>query len=770
MPLDDAGSQPAANSRTERFIECFVRAVIAWRWPLLGLAAFAAAVCYVPAQQLELDRSIENMFAPGDPLLEPYHLLKRAFGANEVVLAAYVDPNLMTTTGLARLRGLAGQLEAVPGVAAVLSLAGEPFGDAIVDADNPLSRSLLELFEGYTVGADRQTAAVVCLLDQQAGVRQADVVDALGTIVARHDAGGTIVGEPVMVVDGFRLLDADGRRLGRVSLVLLVGVIVLLFRSLRWVAVPLAVVLVSITVTEGIVASSSWRLTMVSSMLASIVTIIAIATVVHLIVHFRELRAGGLGPRDALTRSGIELAAPIFWACATDAAGFGALIAAEVEPVHDFGWMMLIGSLVVLPALVTVVPGLALAGRFDADPRRAWGEDRLDLGLDRLSSWIEKRPRVLWSATALAGVLATLGCARLQVETDFTKNFRAESRVVRSYEFVENHLGGAGVWDILVPAPAVLDADFLDRLARLERELRGIKVLPGQPADDADPGLTKVLSVADALEAVTLGNLARIPLPALRESALRAALGQMEAQMPEFYHSLVARDPRDPGRSLVRVMLRSRERQESQAKQQLIADVERASQAAFPGAEVTGFFVLLTGLIQSTTSDQWLTFGLATTGILLMMLCAFRSPVLAVVAIVPNALPVFMVSGLLGWLGLKINMGSAMIAAASMGLSVDSSAHYITAYLALRSAGLGVHPAISAANRHVGRAMIFSTAALVAGFSALCFSNFVPTIYFGALMGLTMLGGLAGNLVVLPLLLAAVHRDRPRDGRMNTGG
>ncbi len=275
----------------------------------------------------------------------------------------------------------------------------------------------------------------------------------------------------------------------------------------------------------------------------------------------------------------------------------------------------------------------------------------------------------------------------------------------------------------------------------------------------AEPGLTKVLSVYDAVDAATLGNLSLIPLASLRDRAVRQALAQMEAQMPEFYRALVTRDPRDPGRSLVRVMLRSRERQESAAKQRLIADVEQASRSAFGETEVTGFFVLLTNLIQSTTRDQWLTFGLSTGGILLMMLCAFRSPVLAVVAIVPNTLPVFMVSGLLGWLGLKINMGSAMIAAASMGLSVDSSAHYITAYRELRAGGLGVHEALAAANHSVGRAMIFSTFALVVGFMALCWSEFVPTIYFGALMGLTMLGGMFGNLVVLPLLLAAVHRD-----------
>jgi hypothetical protein len=58
----------------------------------------------------------------------------------------------------------------------------------------------------------------------------------------------------------------------------------------------------------------------------------------------------------------------------------------------------------------------------------------------------------------------------------------------------------------------------------------------------------------------------------------------------------------------------------------------------------------------------------------------------------------------------------------------------------------------------VGRAVVFSTLALVVGFGTLCLSQFVPTIYFGVLVGLTMLGGLFGNLVVLPLLLILVDR------------
>jgi predicted RND superfamily exporter protein len=110
--------------------------------------------------------------------------------------------------------------------------------------------------------------------------------------------------------------------------------------------------------------------------------------------------------------------------------------------------------------------------------------------------------------------------------------------------------------------------------------------------------------------------------------------------------------------------------------------------------------------------------------------------------------------GLLGWLGLKINMGAAMIAAVSMGLSVDSSIHYIVSYRRARVAGKSVRESLEEVQSRVGRAMVLSTLALIVGFAVLCTSEFIPTVYFGALVSLAMLGGLAGNLVILPLLLS----------------
>src|SRR5690606_22639509 len=216
-------------------------------------------------------------------------------------------------------------------------------------------------------------------------------------------------------------------------------------------------------------------------------------------------------------------------------------------------------------------------------------------------------------------------------------------------------------------------------------------------------------------------------------------------------------EPADDGGYYLRIMLRARERQPAEQKKWLIAEVERLAREAFPptedapGAEVTGFFVLLTSLIDSLVSDQWTTFAIAGAGIFLALLMVLRSLRLALIALVPNALPIFVALGSLGWLSvlgwesLKMNMGSAMIAAVSMGLTVDSSIHYLVAYQRARRAGETTIDALHTAQRGVGMAVVFSTLALILGFTVLAASQFIPTVYFGVLMSVAMLGGLAGH-------------------------
>ena len=377
------------------------------------------------------------MFDRSDPALVPYRRLGRAFGSSEVVLAAYEAPDLFTPAGINRLDALTSRLKDTPGVASATSLASTPLGDRIIELEkSPTARKLVKLMEGYTLGADHRTAAIACVLEPPApavhaagrtpldgarrhAVSRADTIDRIRAIMAELP-GGTVAGEPVMLRDGFAMLERDGNLLGTSAGVLAGLVLLVSFRSLRWLVVPLAVVLLALWSTRGILAVIGLKLTMVSTMLSAMVTVVAIATVVHVIVEFRRQRESGVPPADALERSIAILFWPVVGAIATDVIGFGSLIFSRVGPVHDFGIMTAIGAVMVLVAAGLAVPFLALAGRIDADPRRAWGETSLELGLDGLVKRIVRQPGKILGLSAILTAAAVAGMWWLEVETDFT--------------------------------------------------------------------------------------------------------------------------------------------------------------------------------------------------------------------------------------------------------------------------------------------------------------------------------------------------------------
>ena len=371
-------TDPAASEPPSPLHRPVSRRVAAWliehRSALFVVALVLGGVSVERSRRLEFVRSIDTMFDRTDAALPPYRRLARAFGSSEVVLAAYDAPDLFTPEGIGKLRDVTERLERIPGIASATSLSSTPLGAGIIHLDtNPAARRLVSLLEGYAVSADHRTAAVVCVLEPAgttAGVTRADAIDAVRAATAELP-GGTVAGEPVMLRDGFAMLERDGNLLGTSAGILAGAVLLLSFRSLRWLAVPLATVLLGLWSTRGVLAVAGMKLTMVSTMLSAMITVVAIATVVHVIVEVRRQRELGLPPRQALEEAIHLLFWPVIGAIATDVIGFGSLITSRVGPVHDFGIMTAVGAIMVLVSAALVIPQLALGGRFDTDPRRA---------------------------------------------------------------------------------------------------------------------------------------------------------------------------------------------------------------------------------------------------------------------------------------------------------------------------------------------------------------------------------------------------------------
>lgn len=721
-------------------------------WASLALAALAVW----PASHLRLEQSIEAFYPPHSQSLADYRHSKAWFGGDEFVIVAFQRPGLFGTDGLLQpdareeVSRFAKQLSQVPGVDPqgtrhlAEALAFDRFSFLLGGKDR-----LLQLAEGWLVGSDRETTAIVLRLlpDVPGNAPRAATIRQIREVAAAFPRPTFVVGEPVQIHDTFRYIEEDGAILGWASLSLLALVIGGIFRQWRWVLLPVVVVEVTVVWTKGLLALSGLQLSMVGSMLNSLLMVIGTATVIHVMVRYREHLESG-DARAAVAATWSDLAGPIFWTTVTTAAGFAAQCTSHAAPVKSFGLMMMVGTLLIMIACATLLP---TALRWCGGPLSVI-QPHWETGLERALGWlysvVQHRPR--WVAAFAVGVVvwASLGMLRLRVETDFSRNFRAGTPIVQALELVETRLGGAGVWEVHFRAPSRLDQEYLDRVDRLADNLRRLSEQPGS-------GLTKVVAYTDGL-ALT---------PPLPLTMRRTLLGQFQPEWEgSFYRSTVAvpgePESGDHPSGRMRIMLRARERQTAADKVALIGAVEQLARAEFPDARVAGIFVLFTGLIQSVLGDQWFSFLYGAVAILGLMTIAFRSWRWGLMSLVPNIVPIGMVLGTIGWWGVPMNLGTAMISSVSLGLTVDSSIHYFAGYL--RAVQQGCDPLV--AHRRttlgVGAALVYTNLALVIGFLVLTLSHFLPLVDFGILVGVAMFGGLLGNLVFLPWLMRSFP-DRP---------
>jgi len=168
---------------------------------------------------------------------------------------------------------------------------------------------------------------------------------------------------------------------------------------------------------------------------------------------------------------------------------------------------------------------------------------------------------------------------------------------------------------------------------------------------------------------------------------------------------------------------------------------------------LSGMLVLYNNMLQSLYESQILTLGLVLLVIMGMFLVLFRSWKLALIGIIPNILAALAVLGLMGWLGIPLDMMTITIAAISVGICVDNTIHYIHLFKSRFPEFNDYIYTIAYCYCSIGKAMYYPGFTIVAGFSILVLSNFIPTIYFGLLTSLAMCLSLAGALTLLPQLL-----------------
>lgn len=720
-----------ASGRWNRFIDGLVR----YRLVLLCLAIALTGLSIYPASQVTFDQTLESLYAPGNPRLIEYTESKAIFGGDEFVFLTYTDPQLFEPAGQERLAKLAARVAEVPGV--VLDSVQSLNTYLEMTERRPFKSrrpQLMEFARSVLLGEDNQTTAIAMRLEDEATAKQPRpaTIAELRRIAAEQSIPTNVVGEPTLVLDMFRYAEEDGEFMGWAASILMIAVILFFLRDVRSIILPFVIVQMTILWTKAGLWSSQLQLTMVSSILGSLVTIIGVSTVVYLSFYFQELRQQY--DRETAFRKMLQvIGVDIIWVCLTTATGFAAHLSSHLHPVRSFGVTMVMGSLLVLVAMALVLPAGMLLGSGTLPVGKPRGEQQVNQSLHRLTAWVLGHPWWIGIATLFIVVGGITGLWQLKVDTDFTRNFRSSSPVVQALNFMEEKLGGAGLWEVNFSAPEELDPDHLDKVRRLTAKLREMKT-------GNDPALTKVISLTDGLDI-----LPRIPILVPDDEAKIRWLNGLQS---DFSSSLFS-----PEKKRMRIMLRARERQSAEEKDLLIERVTEMTRAEFPDAKVTGLFVLLTYLVDSLLSDQITGLVVGAVGLIAIMSIAYRSIWMGLISLVPNVLPILLLLGGMGWAGIPVNIGTAMISSDTMGLTIHDSIFYLSAYRRGRLSGLDFKGALGEVQTEVRRPLIYSNIALILGFLVLTTSHFVPLIYFGALVSTAIAGGLLVNLLLIPLLL-----------------
>jgi hypothetical protein len=740
------------------------------RIPYLLLLLLVVPWCVLQASRVGVERNNESLVARDTAQDALYDRFRQTFGSDEDLLVAVRPPALLTPQGLQTIAALTERIAALPGVRAVFSLANaqaivagaagaEPAPLLARPYDGAAARAALDRHPDLAaqfVSPDRRTAGILVEIEERPGdeaYRAALIhaLRALGQAVARDGVALHLTGIAVQKNDVSEYIERDKAWLMPLAVVVLAAALALFFRHPFGVVLPLAVTGITVAGTLAAYGLAGLRTNAITALLPPVLMVLSLAVSVHLVQGWLEEAAGG-DPVARIRAVVRRLRFPCFFCALTTALGFGSLVTSPMPAVQQFGLFAAFGVLLSFAVGMTLVPvGLSFLtppSSPRALPHHEWFERVLG-GAARVA--VERPWRVL-AVFAIVTAVAAAGLPLVRNNTDLVRFLKSDAPLSRDTMFIDAHLAGANMLDFVVTrrdgAP-LTGAEDLRRLAALEAAI------------GARPDVTGVASILAVVRQVQRAESGtdRLSLPP-DDTASGYVFDLLDAgEDRRLLRKLIA-----PDFTVARLNVRIRA-VGTAAAAPLAAGI-LADGARLLGddhrLQATGAFYRVVEDSNDLVRAQVQSFGWAIGLVFLAIGLLFRSPRLVAVAVIPNVMPIVWTGGLMGAAGIDLSTGTAMIASAVIGLVVDDTIHYLTAFT--RAYRGDAAAAVRQATIGAGTPLLMNNLLLVLGFWVGCLGSFKPTIYFSLLSGVTMLTALVCDLLVTPACLMTFGAPRRRSG------
>ena len=537
-----------------------------------------------------------------------------------------------------------------------------------------------------------------------------------------------------------------------------------IFKNLKWVVMPLLGCATSVIMMIGLLGLLGWKVTVISSNFIALMLILNMAMNIHVTVRFLQLKKEfpNLTKDEAIFETSKKMILPILYTVLTTICAFLSLVFSGIKPIIDFGWMMTLGLIVSLFVTFLLLPSLinTLSSNSEIDIK----DTEKSLVTSALGSFTKKNKIIIFSSTTLIIILSIIGIFKLEVENSFINYFNKETEIYKGMKKIDDDLGGTTPLNIILKFPkktedSEVQEDEFDEWEE-ESEANEDKAKYWFTRDKMD----KIIKVHDYLDSLpeigkvlSFGSILRVAEDLNDKKLQSLEIAVLYSKIPEEIKAEIVSPYISVEKDEARISVRIKDSLENLRRDDLINKInsELKSKLGLEKDEykLAGVLILFNNLLQSLFKSQILTLGIVILGIFLMFFVLFRNLTISVIGVVPNFIAAFFILGIIGLLGIPLDMMTITIAAITIGIAVDNSIHYIYRFKEEYKKINNYDKTLDRCHSTVGIAILNTSITIVFGFSILVLSNFIPTIYFGVFTGIAMLLAMISVLTLLPKLI-----------------
>ena len=586
-----------------------------------------------------------------------------------------------------------------------------------------------------------------------------DVINKYGENAKIH-----LGGIPMIADDMMSYIKSDIAVFGIGVFIFIILTLWFIFRSLKWVLMPLLGCATSVIIMIGLLGFIGWKVTVISSNFIALMLILNMAMNIHVTVRYLQLKKeySQLTKGEAVLEASEKMMLPILYTVLTTICAFLSLVFSGIKPIIDFGWMMTLGLVISLIVTFLLLP--SLINLLSSDNEIGLKDTEKSLITSILGSFTKNNKIIIFGSTVLVIIFSIIGIFKLEVENSFINYFDRETEIYKGMKKIDDDLGGTTPLNVILKFPkktenVKLEEDEFDEWEE-ENDANEDKAKYWFTRDKMD----KIIKVHDYLDSLpeigkvlSFGSILRVAEDLNKKELQSLEIVVLYSKIPTEIKSEIISPYISVNADEARISVRIKDSLKDLRRNDLIEKInsELNTKLGFEKEEykLAGVLILFNNLLQSLFKSQILTLGIVILGIFIMFFILFRNIVLSLIGVVPNFIAAFFILGIIGLLGIPLDMMTITIAAITIGIAVDNSIHYIYRFKEEFKKIQNYDKTLDRCHSTVGIAILNTSITIVFGFSILVLSNFIPTIYFGVFTGIAMLLAMISVLTLLPKLI-----------------